>query len=144
MPFPMRFHVHLSKNQHLTTACSSALWKIHVHCTFITIISQVSSQPSHFPDTRLDDLRRAAQQDEVYQQLVVAVPHDLPCSNDMLPRYLLPFWNVRRKLSSHDDLILTGCQILITKASRKTTLDALHDAHQGIKRSKRRARQTVW
>ena len=118
----------------------------HVHQSFVITISEVSTQqtPTHLRDPRLDDLKRTAQEDDTYQQLLAAVSHGFPSSKEMLPRSLLQFWNVRDRLSSHDGLILKGCRILIPHASRKATMESLHDAHQGIERTKQRARQTVW
>ncbi|XP_043188392.1 uncharacterized protein K02A2.6-like [Amphibalanus amphitrite] len=118
----------------------------HVCQTASITISEVSSQekPSHLSDPRLEDLRKAAQEDTVYQQLLSAVTNGFPSSKEQLPYHLLPYWSVRHELSSQDDLILKGRRILIPFSSRKDTMRALHDAHQGIERTKRRARQTVW
>ena len=118
----------------------------HVRQSSIITISEVSTRqtPAHLKDPRLEDLKKTAEGDHTYQQLLAAVSHGFPSSKEILPNALLPFWNVRDQLSSHDGLILKGCRILIPHASRKATMEALHDAHQGIERTKRRARQTVW
>ena len=118
----------------------------HVHQTSIFTISEVASRPTpeHLQDSRLHDLRKTAEADVIYQLLLEAVFKGFPLAKEHLPRDLLPFWNARHELSSHDGLVLKGCRILIPKASRRSTLEALHDAHQGIERTKRRARQTVW
>ena len=84
----------------------------HVYRTSSVIISEVSSStqqaPTHLPDPRLEDLKRTAQEDDVYQQLLSAVAQGFPSSKELLPRPLLPFWNVRNELSSHDGLVLKG------------------------------------
>ncbi|XP_064096544.1 uncharacterized protein K02A2.6-like [Macrobrachium nipponense] len=43
-----------------------------------------------------------------------------------------------------DDLIVYGVRLLIPKSLRRETLECLHDGHQGIDRTKRRVRQTVY
>ncbi|XP_068226846.1 uncharacterized protein [Palaemon carinicauda] len=57
---------------------------------------------------------------------------------------LRPFWNIRDMLAVDDDLIVYGARLLIPKKLRRETLECLHDGHQGIDRTKRRARQTVY
>ena len=118
----------------------------HVHCISSILISEVSTQQeqAHLSDPRLDDIKKAAQDDTTYQQLLPAVAHGFPISKETLSHSLLPFWNARHELSPHDGLILKGFRLLIKYASRKSTMDALHDSHQGIERTKRRACQTVW
>ena len=51
---------------------------------------------------------------------------------------------MRQELSVEDDLILYGCRLLIPMAMRKKTLEQLHVAHQGIVRTKQRARLTIY
>lgn len=110
------------------------------------IIGEVSGRcyPHHLPDPRLGELRREADADDTYQRLLEMVTGGFPNSKNQLPQLLLPFWSVRHELTVHDGLILKGCRIMVPVASRKATLEMLHASHQGIDRTKRRARQTVW
>ena len=51
---------------------------------------------------------------------------------------------MRDELSIDDELILYGVRIIVPGLARKDVLEQLHTAHQGIERTKRRARQTVY
>ena len=53
-------------------------------------------------------------------------------------------WNVRDDLSVEDGIIFYGNRIVIPRAMMKEVLKRLHSSHQGIERSKQRARQTVF
>ena len=118
----------------------------HIQHVSVATIQEIATHQddSHLPDPRLEDLREVARSDADYQLLLKAVTEGFPVSKELLPRPLLPFWSVHHELSSHSGLILKGCRIVIPTKSRRATLDALHDSHQGIDRTKRRARQTVW
>ena len=118
----------------------------HVHHVSAITSREIAAQQDepHLLDMRLEELREVARSDSDYQVLLKAVTEGFPVSKELLPYPLLPFWSVRHELSSHNGLILKGCRIVIPTASRRVTLDALHDSHQGIDRTKRRARQTVW
>lgn len=115
----------------------------HVQQGTLASVAEVSSG-SHLPDPRLEDLKRAASSDDQYRLLMKAVTDGFPTSKDRLPPALLPFWAIQHDLSVHDGLVLKGCRVFIPASARKDTLNALHDSHQGIERTKRRARQTVW
>ena len=52
--------------------------------------------------------------------------------------------SVRTQLSVDDGLVLFGCRLVIPTKARKKILNDLHSSHQGIDRTKRRARQTVY
>ena len=54
------------------------------------------------------------------------------------------FWKVRHELWAEDGLVLKGSRIIIPSSRRRDTLQRLHAAHQGIDRTKRRARQLVY
>ncbi len=47
-------------------------------------------------------------------------------------------------MTTDDDLIVYGCRLLIPKSLRSTMLSRLHEAHQGVSRSKARARLTMY
>ena len=55
------------------------------------------------------------------------------------------FWSVRDELTTDGRLVVKGKRIAvpINISSRHAVLAALHAAHQGVERTKRRARQTV-
>ncbi|XP_043223982.1 uncharacterized protein K02A2.6-like [Amphibalanus amphitrite] len=118
----------------------------HVRRVSVSTIQEITvlQGETHLPDPRLEKLTEVASSDSEYQLLLRAVTDGFPVSKEQLPQPLRPFWSVRHELSTHSGLILKGCRIVIPAASRKATLEALHASHQGVDRTKRRARQTVW
>ena len=79
-----------------------------------------------------------------YQLLRKQIQNGFPANKKDLQDCLKPFWNIRNELSIEDDLVLKGYQLLIPKEARKIVMERLHDAHQGIVRTLRRARNTVY
>ena len=63
---------------------------------------------------------------------------------DKLPGHVRQFWAMRNDLSVDDGLVLYGRRIIVPKAARADVLRRLHAAHQGIVRTKTRARQVVY
>ena len=93
---------------------------------------------------RMQELRDHAKMDEAYLQLKETILKGFPDHKNHLPVALRQYWQVCRDLSIEDDLILYGCRLLIPTAMHKTILAHLHLAHQGITRTKRRTRLTLY
>ena len=62
----------------------------------------------------------------------------------IVPESCTPYWGIRTHLSVEDNLILYGCRLLIPAQMCRTVLEQLHDAHQGMARTKERAQLTVY
>ena len=82
-------------------------------------------------------LHEAALADTTYQQLVPASKHTL--SPD-----LRAFWNGREHLSVDNGLVMRGERLVVPRSLHHSVLQDLHAAHEGLTRTKRRARQTVF
>ena len=95
-------------------------------------------------DLQLDHLREVAKSDPDYSALIEMITEGFPARKSHVPASLLPYWKVRGGLCVDDGIALKGAQLVVPKKARRSVLDRLHDAHQGIERTKRRARQTVW
>ena len=95
-------------------------------------------------DPVLEELRRAAAMDSTYQQLIAFVEKGFPTSRDNLSDDLLPYWKIRDKLCSDNNLVLNGARVVVPQTLRCQVLTRLHDSHRGIEATKRRAHQTVW
>ena len=89
-------------------------------------------------------LLSAAKSDPDYQQLIKYLQSGFPSKQQQLPESLRPYWNGREQLSVDSGLIMRGPRIVIPVSLRSSTLEDLHAAHQGLTRTKRRARQTVY
>ena len=55
-----------------------------------------------------------------------------------------PYWDSRFDLTTMDNILIKGDRIVIPRTLQKQVLERLHNAHQGIDRMKRRARQAVY
>ena len=95
-------------------------------------------------DPTLTSITDLARTDNEYQALKKSVEEGFPPCKRSLQNDLLPYWSVKNDLTLEGSLILKGCQLVIPKAARKAVLNKLHASHQGIEKTKRRARQTVY
>ena len=92
---------------------------------------------------RLDDLRRNAADDPGYQSLFSFVTNGFPEHKSDLPEVTRQYWQVRSGLTVDDGIVLCGSRLVIPPSMRRETLVMLHDGHQGIERTKQRARRIV-
>ena len=92
----------------------------------------------------LKDLQHHAREDETYQELKELILNGFPETKAQLSEKLRPFWSVRHNLSIEDDFILYGCRLYIPTTQRPDILRRLHDSHQGLVRTKERARLIVY
>ena len=91
-------------------------------------------------DPILAKILDAAKQDEEYQQLIRYISSGCPDETNFKTDYR----KLKDELSVEDGLILYQARIVIPRSMRKEILARLHDSHQGIERTKQRARQTVF
>ena len=100
------------------------------------------SSPPHLPDTIIDKIREAANKGADYKLLVQMVKDGFPRYPDDLPAHIRQCLKLRHQLSTDDGLVFVESRIVIPAVIRRDVLNKLHVAHQGIERTKRRARQT--
>ena len=93
---------------------------------------------------KLQEVLEAAQVDPEYQQLKSLIFSGFPHSKNILPDRMKPFWRVRHDLTLDDDFVLFGCRLFIPNVLRERVLYHLHESHQGITRTKERARLAVY
>ena len=110
------------------------------HIPMCAIVSQ--SAKNVCEDLMLTELRKKAVEDEDYQKLVKAVLSGL--DKNERDCYVRQFKKMKDELSVDDGLVLRGCQIVIPPCAIKDVLKKLHSSHQGIEKTKRRARQSVY
>ena len=67
-----------------------------------------------------------------------------PKKSSSLPPGQREFWKLRDDLSITDDLLMFQDRLVIPSKLRKDILKSLHASHQGIVRTKRRARSSVF
>ena len=93
---------------------------------------------------RLQELRQCAQEDGEYQQLREIILAGFPDHRGQLPDRCKKYWQARHHLTIEDGLIVHGCRLLIPAMMHRSVLKQLHQAHQGIGRTKERARLSVY
>ena len=85
---------------------------------------------------------RSYQKNDVVCKHIVAYCRDgWPCK---VPDLLKPYYSIAGELSIRDDLLVRGSRIVIPANMRADVLAKLHAGHQGISKSRLRARQSVW
>ena len=114
---------------------------------FATTIAVVRCAPDSLfktPDLKHDILCKAIASDGDYQKLLQVVGEGFPDSHKHLPASVQQYWCVREHLSVQDGVVLKGNCIVVPRTLRRMVLEDLHASHQGLERTKRRARQTVY
>ena len=109
-----------------------------------SIVSDECKPDHHLVDPLLAELRQAGAEDPSYKLLITTIVNGFPCRPEDLQVDVCQYWSVREQLSVDDGLVLFGSRIVIPSTRRKDVLTRLHASHQGIDRTKRRARQTVY
>ena len=109
--------------------------EFHLHAIVSTLRHEAEQ------DLHLVELKQAAQTDNAYQELLRVIQHGFPQAKNDLPLAVRPYWSVRDRLAVDDGYALCGCRLVIPASLRKTMLERLHhDSHQGMTRTKQRAR----
>ena len=92
-----------------------------------------------FIDPMLEDLKQSTQQDSAAQQLITAIKSNFSKGNEY--PVAQPFKKLKDQLTFEDGLILLNShRIVVPVQKRKEILTKLHASHQGIERTKQRAR----
>ncbi|XP_064641926.1 uncharacterized protein K02A2.6-like [Lineus longissimus] len=89
-------------------------------------------------------LRDLTSSDPVLQQLSEYIWRGWPAKQHDLPAPLRQFWSYRDELAMEDGILFKGKQVVIPETLRKNILEQLHDAHQGIEKTRRLARELVY
>ena len=96
-------------------------------------------------DPNMEWIRTAAKEDPIYQDLLETVRTGFPEDRNKLSESIRPYYQMRHELSELEGLvILQSRKIVIPAALRKEILKRLHASHQGVDRTQRRARETVY
>ena len=95
-------------------------------------------------DPALEKIRAAASRDPEYLKLRGVVMQGFPDHCHELPPEVRPYWGVRSMLAVDDGLLVYGSRLVIPSDMRREVLRQLHASHQGIERTRRRARLCVY
>ena len=97
-----------------------------------------------FSTEKIEALRAETKVDQTLKQLIPIIIQGWPENIKEVPEAIRSFWSFRDELSVEDGIILKGDRVVIPKSLQQETLKQLHTAHQGIEKTRLRARDTVY
>ena len=95
-------------------------------------------------ERRLNNIRQETAKDHILCELKEVIVHGWPDRVKELPNQLRPYWSFRDELAVEDGLILKGERVVIPKTIQEHLLTQLHMGHQGIEKTKLRAKDCVY
>lgn len=115
-------------------------------CEVINIaIQEISTAEGRNENDQLIKLiSESAKSDPNYRHLRESIIKGLPENKNEWDLANRSYFNVRNSLTVDRELILCGNRIVIPEKLRKEMLERLHSSHQGIERTKRRARTSMY
>ncbi|XP_042228326.1 uncharacterized protein K02A2.6-like [Homarus americanus] len=118
-----------------------------LHVAVVSALSTVCEEGTPLAplqDQTLVKVRASAARVADYTALRDVIMRGFPEHRQDLEHALRLYWGARSMLAVDDGLILYGSRLLIPCSLRRESLERLHDGHQGVNRTKRRARQAVY
>ena len=109
--------------------------KFHVH-------SIVRSLP--ISEKRLEQFRAETANDRILNKLERQVSEGWSEHRQNIDSCLSPYFNYRSEITCYDGLLLKGQQIVVPSSMRTEMRKSLHQAHQGIEKTKSMARQALF
>ena len=108
------------------------------------IESYASAVISNHDDPKLEEVRVATLACPDMIQLCALITNGWSSKSTSVSKQLQLYYAVRNELSVVHDVVYRGHRPVIPNALRLSTLNAIHDGHQGIVKCRARARNTVW
>ena len=93
---------------------------------------------------KLQRYKSATDSDEALQELKTTIQLGWPESREDLPAVVSHYFHFRDELVVQDGVILKGDKVVVPKSLRKELLSELHQSHQGIESTLRRARELIY
>ena len=97
-----------------------------------------------FSTQKLQSIREASHADDELCALRAVIVDGWPDSQRHLAAPLRPYWSCRDELAVEDGLIMKGDRLVIPLSLQAEVLSKLHEAHQGIEKTRLRARSCVY
>ncbi len=98
----------------------------------------------NFGANKQSQLKNQTTADPVLSSLCETIATGWPDHIQDLPPDKRPYWSYRDELAVENGVIFKGKQILIPESLRKDILAQLHASHQGIEKTRRLARESVF
>ena len=102
------------------------------------------SARSYVTDRKLEERKKHIHEDKAMQLLIQQMLTGWPDHKTLLPTELREYYPHRETLTENDGLIYVGQNILIPPMLQSDMLRKLHLSHQGIEKTKRLARQSIF
>ena len=129
----------LSRAPHEQPTDADIMMDEEISCHVNEVIKRMPATTAY-----IDKVKRTTASDKELQKLGEIMMRGWPKSKQLCPEVVQPFWDSRHDLTVVDGLFLKGDRIVIPKTLQRNVLDKLHNAHQGMDRTKRRARQSCY
>ena len=94
-------------------------------------------------EKRMEQIKKLQQEDEACQ-LVTKYCYSSWPDKKSAPAVVRPFLPLSVEFSVENGVLMRGCRIVIPPPLQQEILGKIHEGHQGITRSRDRARQSVW
>ena len=104
-----------------------------------SVIQEIPASP-----VKLEEIRRATADCTELQQLRQVVMSGWPVTPKSVPRENEAYWNIREEITVIDGLLFAGRKLIIPRSMRSVMLELLHESHQGVEKSKARARNVMY
>ena len=104
----------------------------------------IKIQYVQFTDDKMSELKRESSRDPTISALREVIVEGWPRQRKELPEPLQQFWPFRDEMSVVDALVVKGERIFIPTSMRESILNRLHSSHQGVEKTRLRARTSVY
>ncbi|MCY3930012.1 MAG: RNase H-like domain-containing protein, partial [Acidobacteria bacterium] len=94
-------------------------------------------------EKQLMNIHHQQERDEICQQIVTYCNTSWPNQTE-LPAPIRPYLSVASELTVVHGLLMRGTRIVIPVSMHMEILEKLHEGHQGITKTRERAKQSVW
>ena len=95
-------------------------------------------------EKRLEEIRQKQDDDEVCCKLREYCLQEEWPDKPKLHSSLRAYWPFRGEITVQDSLLMMGSRLIIPSSMRLDILDKIHTGHQGIRKCRERAKQSVW
>ena len=97
-----------------------------------------------FSTERIKSLQEETKCDPTLSKLIPTIISGWPDTIQEVPEAIRSFWSFRDELSVEDGIILKGDRVVIPESLQQEMLRQLHAAHQGVEKTRLRARSSVY
>ena len=116
----------------------------HVNEITINECTDISIDLLNFSPAKQSELRHSTSDEPVMRTLSDLIHTGWPEKISDIPKEVREFWSYRDELSMQNGIILKGNQVVIPAPLRPNILQQLHASHQGIEKTKKLARESVY